>query len=92
LVASQGCAGFDRGGERAADVYSLIVTPKLNDVDPRTWLAHALRIIAEQPAHRLDEPSHGTGGSQLASQTPQPEIVRGARRMDASVLVSTGQL
>jgi hypothetical protein len=48
-------AGSDRGGERAADIYSLIVTAKLNDVDPRAWLAHVLRSIADQPAHRLDE-------------------------------------
>jgi transposase len=48
-------ASSDRGGERAADVYSLIVTAKLNDVDPRAWLAHALRTIADQPAHRLAE-------------------------------------
>jgi transposase len=48
-------AGSDRGGERTADVYSLIVTAKLNDVDPRAWLAHVLRTIADQPASRLDE-------------------------------------
>jgi transposase len=48
-------AGSDRGGERAADIYSLIVTARLNDVDPRAWLAHVLRSIADQPASRLDE-------------------------------------
>ena len=48
-------AGSDRGGERAADIYSLIVTAKLNDADPRAWLAHVLRTIADQPALRLDE-------------------------------------
>src|ERR1700712_356472 len=46
-------AGSDRGGERAADIYSLIVTAKLNDVDPRAWLAHVLRTIADQPTNRL---------------------------------------
>ena len=46
-------AGSDRGGERFADIYSLIVTAKLNDVDPRAWLAHVLRTIADQPANRL---------------------------------------
>jgi transposase len=35
-------AGSDRGGERAAAMYSLIVTAKLNDVDPRAWLADVL--------------------------------------------------
>jgi hypothetical protein len=47
-------AGSDRGSERAADIYSLIVTAKLNNVDPRAWLAHVLRTIADQPTNRLD--------------------------------------
>jgi transposase len=48
-------AGSDRGGERAADMYSLIATTKLNDVDPRAWLADVLARIADHPASRLDE-------------------------------------
>ena len=48
-------AGSDRGGERAAAVYSLIVTAKLNDVDSRAWLADVLRRIADHPARKLDE-------------------------------------
>jgi transposase len=48
-------AGSDRGGERAAAMYSLIVTAKLNDVDPRAWLADVLRKIAGHPASRLHE-------------------------------------
>jgi hypothetical protein len=48
-------AGSDRGGERAAAVYSLIVTAKLNEVDPRAWLADTLARIADQPASRLHE-------------------------------------
>ena len=48
-------AGSDRGGERAAAMYSLIVTAKLNDVDPRAWLADVLARIADHPASRLDE-------------------------------------
>ncbi len=46
-------AGSDRGGERTADVYGLIVTAKLNDVDSRAWLADVLRRIADHPALRL---------------------------------------
>jgi transposase len=46
-------AGSDRGGERAADIYSLIVTAKLNGVDPRAWLADVLRRIANQPSRDL---------------------------------------
>ncbi len=48
-------AGSDRGGCRAAFMYSLIVTAKLNDVDPQAWLAHVLANIAQHPARRLDE-------------------------------------
>ena len=48
-------AGSDRGGERAAAMYSLIVTAKLNDVDPQAWLADVLARIAEHPAHRIDD-------------------------------------
>ena len=48
-------AGSDRGGERAAAMYSLIATASLNDVDPRAWLADVLARIADHPASRLHE-------------------------------------
>jgi transposase len=48
-------AGSDRGGQRAAVLYSLIVTAKLNDVDPQAWLADVLARIAEHPARDIDE-------------------------------------
>ena len=48
-------AGSDRGGERAAAMYSLIVTAKLNDIDPRAWLADVLSRISDHPASRLHE-------------------------------------
>jgi transposase len=48
-------AGSDRGGQRAAAMYSLIVTAKMNDIDPQAWLADVLARIAGHPAHRLDE-------------------------------------
>jgi len=47
--------GSDRGGERAAAMYSLIITCKMNGVDPQAWLADVLARIAGHPAHRLDE-------------------------------------
>jgi len=47
--------GSDRGGQRAAVMYSLIVTAKMNDVDPQAWLANVLARIAEHPVQRLDE-------------------------------------
>ncbi len=48
-------AGSDRGGHRAAFFNSLIVTAKLNDVDPQAWLADVLDRIASHPAKRLHE-------------------------------------
>jgi transposase len=47
--------GSDRGGRRAAAMYSLIVTAKMNGIDPQAWLADVLARIAKHPAHRLDE-------------------------------------
>ena len=48
-------AGSDRGGQRAAMIYSLIVTAKMNDIDPQAWLADVLARIADHPASRLDD-------------------------------------
>ncbi len=48
-------AGSDRGGERAAVMYTLIGTARLNDADPQAWLADVLDRIAEQPQTRLPE-------------------------------------
>ena len=48
-------AGSDRGGERAAMMYSLITTAKMNDVDPQAWLADTLARIANHPAQRIGE-------------------------------------
>src|SRR5579863_10438138 len=47
--------GSDRAGERAAVMYSLIVTAKMNDIDPQAWLADVLARIAEHPVQKLDE-------------------------------------
>jgi hypothetical protein len=47
--------GSDRGGQRAAAMYSLIITAKMNGVDPQAWLADVLEHIAGHQAHRLDE-------------------------------------
>jgi transposase len=48
-------AGSDRGGQRAAAMYSLIVTAKLNNVDPQAWLTDVLARIAAHPASKIDE-------------------------------------
>jgi transposase len=56
-------AGADTGGERAAAMYSLIGTAKLNGVDPEAWLRHVLAHIADHPVNRVDEflPWHCAG-------------------------------
>ncbi len=47
--------GSDRGGQRAAKMYSLFVTCRLNGVDGYAWLADVLARIADHPASRIDE-------------------------------------
>ncbi len=48
-------ADCDRGGMRAAAICTLIGTAKLNDVDPRVWLADVLARIAGTPQNRQRE-------------------------------------
>jgi Transposase IS66 family/IS66 C-terminal element len=46
-------AGSDLGGERAATIYSLIGTAKLNNLDPEAYLREVLTRIAEYPVNRI---------------------------------------
>ncbi|EOH8097026.1 transposase domain-containing protein, partial [Salmonella enterica subsp. enterica serovar Newport] len=46
-------AGSDTGGERAAILYSLITTCRLNGVDPETWLRYIIGHIQDWPVNRL---------------------------------------
>ena len=48
-------AGSDEGGRRAAAIYTLIETAKLNDIDPQAWLADVLARLQDHPAKRIDE-------------------------------------
>ena len=48
-------AGSDEGGRRAAAIYTLIATAKLNDVDPQAWLADVLARLPDHPAKRVHE-------------------------------------
>jgi len=48
-------AGSDAGGERAAAIYSLLGTAKLNGLDPELYLRHVLERIADHPVNRLHE-------------------------------------
>ena len=48
-------AGSDEGGRRAAALYTLIATGKLNNVDPQAWLADMLARLPDHPARRIGE-------------------------------------
>lgn len=48
-------AGSDAGGERAAAIYSLVGTAKLNGFNPQTYLTYVLERIAEHPINRVSE-------------------------------------
>lgn len=58
-------AGSDRGAERAAVMCTLIMTARLNDIDPKAWLADVLTRIADIPQSRLHEllPWHWKGSA-----------------------------
>ena len=63
-------AGSDAGGERAAAMYTLIGTAKLNGLDPDAYLRTVLARIADHPVNRIDEP---------AAVAPRPPRARRAR-------------
>ena len=48
-------AGSDEGGRRAAAIYTLIATGKLNDIDPQAWLADIVARLPDHPAKRIHE-------------------------------------
>src|SRR5439155_25484721 len=48
-------AGSDLGGERAAAIYTLIGTAKLNGLDPEAYLREVLTRIADHPISRISE-------------------------------------
>src|SRR6266481_7315688 len=48
-------AGSDDGGERAAAIYSLLGTAKLNGLNPEGYLRYVLERIAEHPINRIEE-------------------------------------
>ena len=48
-------AGSDRSADRAAFMATLIMTAKLNDIDPQAWLADVLANIADTPISRLQQ-------------------------------------
>jgi transposase len=62
-------AGSDEGGRRAAAIYTLIATAKLNDVDPQAWLADILARLPDHPAKRIADllPWNWCGSRRLAA-------------------------
>lgn len=48
-------AGSNAGGERAAAIYTLLGTAKLNGIEPQAYLRHVLTRIADHPINRIDE-------------------------------------
>ena len=48
-------AGSDEGGRRAAILYTLIGTARLNGLDPQAWLTDVIARIADYPSKRLDD-------------------------------------
>jgi Transposase IS66 family/IS66 C-terminal element len=66
-------AGSDAGGRRAAAMYTLIETRKLNDVDPRAWLADVLARLPSIPPRASTSCGRGIGRLSPGSVgTPQP--------------------
>lgn len=60
-------AGSDAGGERAAAIYTIVESAKLNGLDPQAYLRHVLDRIADHPINRIADllpwnvtiPDHG---------------------------------
>ena len=74
--------GSDRGGQRAAILYTLIQTARLNAVDPQAWLADVLARIADHPRH----PARRTAAVELDASDPGREgRLMAARHFDVDI-------
>ena len=62
-------AGSDDGGERAAAIYTLIGTAKLNDLNPEAYLTHVLARIADHLINRIDELPPGNVAAEMPELT-----------------------
>ncbi len=91
-------AGSDAGGHRAAAVYTLIETCKMNDVDPQAWLADVLARLPDHPANKVadllpwnwkaNQQSKAAGRCLSASRQTiaLPGVLAGCVRITASVI------
>ncbi len=73
-------AGSDRGGQRTAFMYTLIVTAKLNDIDPQAWLADVLARIASISQNNLTDllPWHWQPAKTVITATPNQNLAHAA--------------
>lgn len=97
-------AGSERGGQRAAAMYSLIGTAKLNGIDPQAWLADVIARIPTCQSHACLSCCHGSGpparlkpGSPRdADRAPQGHPVRrritGPPRFDVPLKIKLNRL
>ena len=67
--------GSDCGGERAAIIYSLIETCKLQNIDPQRYLHYVLARIANHPINRIEELLPWNLAAQLREVKPTPQAL-----------------
>jgi len=70
--------GSDRGGDRAAAMYTLIQTYRLNDVDPHAWLRDVIARISDHPQTRL----HELLPREWKARQQRPEAIAKAERLN----------
>jgi len=68
-------AGSDAGGERAAAIYSLLGTAKLNGLDPEAYLRAVLERIADHPINRIEELLPWRISLTMTTSSAQPEAL-----------------
>ena len=67
--------GSDSGGERAAIIYSLVESCKLNSIDPLSYLQYVLERIADHPINRIEELLPWNVADKLAQPSQAPDAL-----------------